>query len=74
VFLFEGRHDYATSHTLAEEWFQRIKAPMKKFVWFDDAAHMVPEEEPGRFLFHLITNVRPIAVRAGDAAPDEVIE
>ena len=20
IFLFEGRHDYATSHTLAEEW------------------------------------------------------
>jgi pimeloyl-ACP methyl ester carboxylesterase len=74
VFLFEGRHDYDVSHTLAAQWFQRIHAPQKKLVWFEDAAHMVMEEEPGRFLFHLLTDVRPIAVKAGDAAPDEAVE
>ena len=30
VFLFEGRHDYVTSHTLAEEWFHQVQAPEKK--------------------------------------------
>jgi len=74
IFLFEGRHDYATSHTLAEEWFRRLKAPEKKFVWFEDSAHMVPQEQPGRFLIHLITDVRPLAVRAGDSAPDEIVD
>ena len=30
VFLFEGRHDYVTSHTLAEECFHQVQAPEKK--------------------------------------------
>jgi pimeloyl-ACP methyl ester carboxylesterase len=74
VFFFEGRHDYAVSHTLPEEWFKRIDAPEKKFVWFDNSAHMVMQEEPGRFLYHLITDVRPLAVKVGDAAPDGATE
>jgi pimeloyl-ACP methyl ester carboxylesterase len=71
VFLFEGRHDYATSHELIGEWFKKIKAPKKELVWFDDSAHMVPQEEPGRFLYHLVTDLRPLAVAAGDAAPED---
>jgi len=70
IFLFEGRHDYATSHALAAEWFGNIKAPSKKLVWFDNSAHMVMQEEPGRFLYHLIIDLYPIAVHAGDVAPD----
>jgi pimeloyl-ACP methyl ester carboxylesterase len=69
IFLFEGRHDYATSHTLAAEWFKRIDAPSKEFIWFDNSAHMVMQEEPGRFLYHLVTDLRPLAVKAGDGPP-----
>ncbi len=61
VFLFIGRHDYATSHTLAAEWFQHIHAPDKKFIWFEHSSHMVMQEEPGRFLYHLIVDLRPLA-------------
>jgi hypothetical protein len=32
---------------------------------------MVMQEESGRFLYHLITDLRPIAVKAGDGAPIE---
>jgi len=71
IFLFEGRHDYATSHLLAEKWFKRIHAPFKKLVWFENSAHMVMQEEPGRFLYHLITDLRPIAVKSGDAPANE---
>jgi pimeloyl-ACP methyl ester carboxylesterase len=73
IFLFVGRHDYATSHTLAAAWFDHIKAPSKKLVWFDNSAHMVPQEEPGRFLYHLIVDLRPLAAQAGDVAPDETV-
>lgn len=66
VFLFEGRHDYATSHTLAAKWFRTVTAPQKRFVWFEASAHMVMQEEPGRFLYHLIADLRPLAVKAGD--------
>lgn len=64
VFLFEGRHDYTTSHTLAAKWFEQLNAPDKKLVWFENSAHMVMEEEPGRFLVHLVNDVLPIASRA----------
>ena len=74
VFVIVGEHDYATSHTLAEEWFHQVKAPQKRLIRFDDASHMVMQEQPGRFLQHLVHDVRPLAVSTGDAAPDEVVE
>jgi pimeloyl-ACP methyl ester carboxylesterase len=73
VFLFDGRRDYATSHELAAEWFKEIKAPEKEFVWFDHSAHMVMQEEPGRFLYSLVKDVRPLAVAAGDSAPENEV-
>ncbi len=72
IFLFEGRHDYATAHDVAFAWFSTIKAPSKAFIWFENAGHLVPEEEPGRFLLHLVSDVRPLAVKAGDAPPDDL--
>lgn len=73
VFLFDGRHDYATSHELAVDWFKKIEAPQKEFVWFDNSAHMAMQEEPGRFLYYLVKDVRPLAVAAGDSAPDNEV-
>jgi pimeloyl-ACP methyl ester carboxylesterase len=61
IFLFEGRHDYTTSNTLAADWFGRVTAPSKKLVWFANSAHMPMQEEPGRFLLHLVMDVRPLA-------------
>jgi pimeloyl-ACP methyl ester carboxylesterase len=66
VFIFAGRHDYATSHDLAYQWFTKVKAPTKHFVWFENSGHLIPEEEPGRFLYHLVTDVRPLALKEGD--------
>ena len=73
VFLFDGRHDYSTSHELAVDWFKKIKAPEKEFVWFDNASHMVMQEEPGRFLYYLVKDIRPLAVAAGDSAPENEV-
>lgn len=70
-FLFNGRHDYSTSHKVAADWFAHVTAPTKKIFWFDNSAHMMMQEEPGRFLMHLVNDVRPLAVRAGDAPPGE---
>jgi pimeloyl-ACP methyl ester carboxylesterase len=72
VFFFLGRHDYAVSQEVAAQWFATIDAPSKRLIWFADSAHMVMQEQPGRFLKHLVDDVRPIAVKAGDAAPDEL--
>jgi pimeloyl-ACP methyl ester carboxylesterase len=71
MFLFNGRHDYSTSHEVAARWFATVSAPMKKLFWFEDSAHMMMQEQPGRFLMHLVNDVRPLAVAAGDAPPGE---
>ena len=72
VFLFEGRHDYATSHLLAAEWLQKLHVPLKKLVWFDNSAHMVMEEESGRFFYDLVAYVRPLAGVNADPTSTEV--
>ena len=71
VFLFEGRHDHNVSSELAAEWLQGVKAPAKQLVWFEQSAHEVMIEEPGKTLLTLVQQVRPIAERAGDG-PAEV--
>ncbi len=72
MFIFNGRHDYTTSFEVAQRWFDTLDAPVKKLFWFENSAHMMMQEQPGLFLMHLVNDVRPLAVRAGDAPPDEV--
>jgi hypothetical protein len=38
-----------------------VKAPMKRFVWFEQSAHLPMTEEPGKFLLSLVHDVRPLA-------------
>lgn len=72
VILFVGQHDETTSHELAEQWFDKLQAPSKHLVIFADSAHMVMDEQPGRFLMHLVTDALPLAQKVGDAAPAEL--
>lgn len=69
LFVLLGRHDYNVSSALAAEWFQTVQAPQKTLVWFEQSAHEVMIEEPGKTLMTLVQQVRPIAERAGDVAP-----
>lgn len=71
LFLFSGRHDYATPSEVSFAWFKDLEAPSKKIIWFEHSAHMMHFEQPGRFIYHLIQDVRPVAVQAGDAAPED---
>ena len=52
-----------------EEWLAALQAPRKGLVRFENSAHMMELEEPGKMLVHLVGDVRTIAVEAGDAAP-----
>jgi proline iminopeptidase len=67
--LFEGRHDVNVNADVAAAWFETVKAPEKHLVWFEHSAHMPMTEEPGKFFLSLVRIVRPIAEKAGDAAP-----
>ncbi len=70
LLLFLGRHDYNVSSSLAAEWFERVQAPAKQLVWFEDSAHEVMNEEPGKTLVSLVRYAWPIAKRAGDVSPE----
>jgi proline iminopeptidase len=69
LLIFGGRHDYDVNSQVAAEWFATVKAPSKKFVWFEDSAHLPMTEEPGKFLLSLLRYARPIAEQAGDVPP-----
>jgi proline iminopeptidase len=69
IILFNGRHDYNVSASAAAEWYAKVKAPSKALVWFENSAHEMFNEEPGRMLVSLVRYARPIAEKAGDAAP-----
>lgn len=44
--MTEGRHDYNTPVSLAEQWFAALDAPKKQWVWFERSAHSPIKEEP----------------------------
>ena len=69
VFIFAGAHDYETPSELAIAWLAALHAPHKGLVRFENSAHMMELEEPGKVLVHLVNDVRPFAAKAGDAAP-----
>jgi len=70
LLLFLGRHDHNVSSHLAAGWFERVQAPSKQLLWFEDSAHEVMNEEPGKTLLSLVRFARPIAERAGDMPPE----
>jgi pimeloyl-ACP methyl ester carboxylesterase len=72
LFLFQGRHDYETSYSVASQWFERVEAPQKGRVTFLNSSHMGMLEQPGEYLQHLVKVVRPLAVTVGDSAPSGV--
>jgi len=61
VAIAAGRFDFATPSSVALEWYEKLKAPRKSWMWFERSAHMPHLEEPGRFLNFLANEVRPLA-------------
>ena len=72
ILIFHGRYDLFTPFVTARDLFQRMDAPLKKFIPFERSSHFVMLEEPGRFLVTLVEEVLPLtreAVTFG-VAPD----
>jgi pimeloyl-ACP methyl ester carboxylesterase len=70
VVMFMGRHDYTTPSQPTAAWLQQVDAPYKRGVWFENSAHMVPWEEPGKTLVSLLEYVRPLATGPGGDTED----
>jgi pimeloyl-ACP methyl ester carboxylesterase len=71
VLIFAGRHDYTTPSEPVQRWFDRLQAPSKRWVWFENSAHMIYAEEPGRVLANLIQLALPFATPASNPSPDD---
>lgn len=61
VFFFIGRHDHQVAAETSLAYFNKIIAPAKHFVWFEDSAHMPPFEEADKFNEKMIELVAPVA-------------
>jgi proline iminopeptidase len=68
LIVLAGRHDRSVTSTVAHDWFERVRAPSKSFTWFENSAHEIMVEEPGKLLLTLVADARPIAAKAGDVA------
>jgi pimeloyl-ACP methyl ester carboxylesterase len=49
VYFFTGRYDYTDPFELTEQYFEKLQAPVKKIVWFEDSAHFPFLEESDKF-------------------------
>lgn len=61
VFMFMGRHDYTTPAEPTNKWIKNVNANVKEAIWFENSAHLIPIEEPGKILIELVSKVRPLA-------------
>ena len=48
VYFFSGRYDYTANYTLAKDYFEQLKAPVKGFYTFEQSAHSPIFEEPDK--------------------------
>ncbi|MDP3855121.1 alpha/beta fold hydrolase [Phenylobacterium sp.] len=58
VLIAAGRHDHLTSSTLVRDYFERVQAPAKTFVWFERSGHNPHLEEPAKFNAWLVEALR----------------
>jgi pimeloyl-ACP methyl ester carboxylesterase len=49
VYFCCGRRDYTVPFELVVEYYEKLKAPQKRLIWFDHSGHLPNFEEPGRF-------------------------
>lgn len=71
IFFFTGAHDWQTPVSLSDSWFQKIIAPHKELIHFDESAHAVVNEEPGKFLVALVNKVLPFAQSVSDKTTEK---
>ncbi|GCF94167.1 alpha/beta hydrolase [Enterococcus florum] len=50
VYLLEGKYDYQVSQKLAQDFYEQLEAPDKKFYLFEHSAHSPNMEEPKEFM------------------------
>ncbi|QRG67642.1 alpha/beta fold hydrolase [Brevibacillus choshinensis] len=49
VYLIMGRYDYMTPSAVAYSYYEKVVAPEKHFIWFEESAHFPHFEEEKKF-------------------------
>lgn len=49
IFVFDGKLDMNTPAELVEGWFEKIEAPHKELIWFENSGHNPMGDEPEKF-------------------------
>lgn len=63
VYFFVGRTDNVTQASVSEDYFNKLKAPKKKFFWFEKSAHSIPMTEPELMQEIIINQILPENLR-----------
>lgn len=61
IFFFSGAYDYHTPVPLSDKWFGQIESTYKQLIHFEESSHMIVNEEPGKVLTALVSQVLPFA-------------
>jgi len=59
VYFVSGIHDYTVNYTLAKDYFEKMRAPLKGFYTFEQSAHSPLFEEPEKMQKILLEDVLP---------------
>ena len=59
-FIFDGRLDKNTPADLVQDYFDKIKAPIKELHWFDEAGHNPLIDNPKEFKQLLVEKLLPL--------------
>ncbi len=62
VYFVMGRHDYNVPFELARDYYDRLDAPSKQWIWFESSAHMPNFGEPEKFNKFMLEQVLPTAL------------
>ena len=57
VYFVSGSHDFTVNAGLADDYFNKLKAPVKHFYLFENSAHSPLFEEPARFREEVIDDL-----------------
>jgi pimeloyl-ACP methyl ester carboxylesterase len=57
VYFCVGRYDYTTPSTLVEKYYEKLEAPYKELVWFENSAHFPHFSESDKF-YELLLKVK----------------
>jgi pimeloyl-ACP methyl ester carboxylesterase len=63
IFLLSGRFDRQSEASVARGFYEKVAAPRKEFVWFENSAHNPPFEEPMAFTQWISATIAPLGDR-----------